>query len=123
MFNLLKKKNRMKNQNDLLLLRRAVYDIVNLIPCCRATSYGAIAKAVGYPNWSRKVGKIMSECNSFETGIPAHRVVNSQGILTASKAFGGNGEMQKILESEGVEVVNNRIKNWKQVFWDPMKEL
>ena len=104
-------------------LKTAVYDIVNLIPCGRATSYGAIAKAVGYPNWSRKVGKIMSECNSSETGIPAHRVVNSQGILTAGEAFGSNGEMKKLLEGEGISIVNNRIKNWKQVFWDPILEL
>ena len=104
-------------------LKTAVYDIVTLIPYGRATSYGAIAKAVGYPNWSRKVGKIMSECNSFETGIPAHRVVNSQGILTAGEAFGPNGEMKKLLEGEGISVVNNRIKNWKQVFWDPILEL
>ena len=104
-------------------LKNAVYDIVNLIPYGRATSYGAIAKAVGYPDWSRKIGKIMSECNSSETGVPAHRVVNSQGILTACEAFGPNGEMKKLLEDEGISVVNNRIKNWKQVFWNPIIEL
>ncbi|GHS93108.1 methylated-DNA--protein-cysteine methyltransferase [Bacteroidia bacterium] len=104
-------------------LKQAVYDIVNLIPYGRATSYGAIAKATGFPNLSRKVGKIMSECNSVENGIPAHRVVNSQGILTAGDAFGSNGEMQKLLESEGITVDNNRIRDWKRVFWDPFKEL
>ncbi len=104
-------------------LSQAVYDIVKLIPYGRATSYGAIAKAVGYPNWSRKVGKIMSECNSVETGIPAHRVVNSQGILTASEVFGTGGEMQKLLENEGIEVANNRIKNWKQIFWNPIDNI
>jgi methylated-DNA-protein-cysteine methyltransferase-like protein len=104
-------------------LKQAVYDIVNLIPYGRATSYGAIARAIGFPNLSRKVGKIMSECNSVENVAPAHRVVNSQGILTASKAFGSNGEMRKLLESEGITVENNRIRDWKRVFWDPLKEL
>ncbi len=104
-------------------LKQAVYDIVKLIPHGRATSYGAIARAIGYPNLSRKVGKIMSECNSAETGIPAHRVVNSQGILTASEAFGPAKEMQRLLEEEGIVVVNNRIRDWKRVYWDPISEL
>ncbi|MDR3060720.1 MAG: MGMT family protein [Dysgonamonadaceae bacterium] len=113
----------MKNLYTTVNLKQAVYDIVNLIPYGRATSYGAIARAIGFPNWSRKVGKIMSECNSSENTIPAHRVVNSQGILTAGNAFGSDGEMQKLLESEGITVKNNRICDWKRVFWDPLKEL
>ncbi len=103
--------------------KQAIYDIVCLIPCGRATSYGAIAKAVGFSNLSRMVGRVMSECNSVETGIPAHRVVNSQGILSAKEAFGSNNEMQQLLESEGITVKNNKINNWKKVFWNPLEEL
>lgn len=102
---------------------QAVYDIVKTIPYGRATSYGAIAKAVGYYNMPRMVGKVMSECNSSETGIPAHRVVNSQGVLSGRDAFGGSSEMQELLESEDVVVVNNKIKNWKTVFWNPLEEI
>lgn len=102
---------------------QAVYDIVKTIPYGRATSYGAIAKAVGYYNMSRMVGRVMSECNSSVTHIPAHRVVNSQGILSAKDVFGGSDTMQELLESEGVIIVNNRIKNWKTVFWDPLEEI
>ncbi len=103
--------------------RQAVYDIVKTIPYGRATCYGAIAKAVGYYNMSRMVGHVMSECNSAETNIPAHRVVNSQGILSAKDAFGDGDEMQKLLESEGIVIINNKIKNWKSVFWNPLEEI
>ena len=103
-------------------LQQSIYEIVRLIPHGRATSYGAIAKAAGYPNFSRLVGKIMSQCPA-DAGIPAHRVVDSQGRLSAKDAFGAPGQMQKLLESEGIVVVNDKIQNWKRVFWDPMMEI
>lgn len=102
-------------------ITQAVYDIVNTIPKGRATSYGAISKAIGFPNLSRKVGKIMS--NSSSSKVPAHRVVNSQGVLSAKQAFGENNEMQKLLEQEGIEIKNDRIVNWKSVFWNPIEEI
>ncbi len=105
------------------LLAQAVYDITKRIPEGRATSYGAIAKAIGYPNMSRIVGHIMSECDSAHTLIPAHRVVNSQGVLSGRKSFETPTLMQELLEKEGVIIVNNRIRNWKTVFWDPMEEI
>lgn len=103
--------------------RQAVYEIVRTIPYGRATSYAAIAKAVGYPNFSRMVGRMMSECDSAATGIPAHRVVNAQGILSAKDAFGESDEMQRLLQSEGITVKNNRIGNWKNIFWNPLEEI
>lgn len=102
-------------------LVEAVYEIVSRIPFGRATSYGLIAKAIGYPEHSRLVGKIMSDSSSGD--IPAHRVVNSQGILSAKSAFGYGNEMQSLLESEGIVVENDRIKNWRKVCWNPLKEL
>jgi methylated-DNA-protein-cysteine methyltransferase-like protein len=99
--------------------QQAVYDIVRLIPVGRATNYGAIARAIGFHNLSRKVGKVMSECPA-NANIPAHRVVNSQGFLSAKNTF--NTQQQR-LETEGVTVKNNRVQNWKTVFWNPMKEL
>ena len=110
------------DKSEIKALTLAVYDIVKMIPYGRATSYGAIAKAIGYPNMSRLVGRIMSECNSQITGLPAHRVVNSQGILSGRKAF-GEDTMQNLLQSEGVNIINNRIQNWKTIFWDPLKEV
>ncbi|MDH6311999.1 methylated-DNA-protein-cysteine methyltransferase-like protein [Parabacteroides sp. PFB2-10] len=105
-------------------IRQAVYEIVRTIPYGRATSYGAIARAIGYPNMSRLVGKIMASCESNTNDIPAHRVVNSQGILSGKEAFGSAGEMQQLLEAEGIAVANkNRIQAWKTVFWNPIEEI
>lgn len=101
---------------------QAVYDLVRLIPRGRACSYSLIAQAIGFPNYSRQVGRIISQADSAETGIPAHRVVNSQGILSGRAAFGSSNEMQRLLEAEGIVIVNHRIKNWKQVRWNPMEE-
>ncbi|MDL2289814.1 methylated-DNA--[protein]-cysteine S-methyltransferase [Paludibacteraceae bacterium OttesenSCG-928-F17] len=101
-------------------VRQAVYDVVRTIPYGRATSYGAIAKAIGYPNYSRLVGRIMANCNS---AIPAHRVVNSQGTLSAKGAFGDGDEMKNLLEAEGIAVQHDKIKNWKKVFWNPLEEI
>lgn len=102
-------------------LTEAVKDVVRLVPRGRATSYGAIARAAGYPAHSRMVGRIMGE--DMGDDVPAHRVVNSSGILSGRAAFGTPGRMQELLEAEGVEVENNRIKNWRRVFWDPMEEI
>jgi methylated-DNA-protein-cysteine methyltransferase-like protein len=113
----------MKTSIDKQSFIQAIYDIVRTIPCGRATSYGAIAKATGYGNMSRMVGKIMSQSNSSENDIPAHRVVNSQGILSGKDAFGSSDEMQKLLEEEGIIVINNKIQNWKTIFWNPLEEI
>ncbi|MFT4167980.1 MAG: MGMT family protein [Dysgonomonas sp.] len=101
----------------------AVHEIVRMIPYGRATSYRALAKASGYPNMSRMVGRIMSNSDSVNNDIPAYRVVNSQGVLSGKKAFGNSDEMEQLLEKEGVIIKNDRIQNWKQVFWNPMDEI
>ncbi|MCD8186310.1 MAG: MGMT family protein [Rikenellaceae bacterium] len=100
-------------------LTEAVYEIVHLIPAGRATSYGAIARAVGMPRHSRLIGRILA--NSQD--VPAHRVVNSQEMLSARTAFQTPTRMQELLEAEGIEVRNHRIVNWKTIFWNPQEEL
>ncbi len=107
-------------QYDKELFFQAIYEIVKHIPYGRATSYAAIAKAIGYPNLSRMVGRAMNRCS---VDIPAHRVVNNQGILTGRTAFGNGNEMQHLLESEGIRVENHRIKDWGKIFWNPLTEL
>lgn len=97
-------------------IKQAVYDIVRIIPEGRATTYGAIAKAVGYPNSARIIGRIMSEAANEIEQIPAHRVVASQGILSAKKAFGNNDEMQVLLEAEEVIILMTRLKTGKTYF-------
>lgn len=108
-----------KEEKDIFI--QAVYNIVRLIPLGRVTSYGAIAKAAGLPNFSRMVGSILSHSSARK--IPAHRVTNSQGILSGKLAFGSNNEMQTLLESEGIVIINNKVQNWKNVFWNPIDEI
>lgn len=72
---------------------------------------------------SRFVGRVLGEIPSSEADVPVHRVVNSQGVLSAKEAFGSPGWMQKLLEEEGITIVNDRIKTWKTVFWNPQEEI
>ena len=95
------------------LFKQQVWEIIKLIPKGRVSSYGAIAKAVGFPNHSRHVGKAMGGCPKE---VPAHRVISSSGILSVP-------EFQERLEAEGIEVENLRIRNFRKLFWNPMVEL
>jgi methylated-DNA-protein-cysteine methyltransferase-like protein len=99
-----------------------VYQVVRLIPPGRVTSYGAIASYLGTKGSSRMVGYAMGACGGVHPPVPAHRVVNSQGLLTGKVHFGGD-LMQQLLESEGVKVENDKIADFKKVFWDPAIEL
>jgi len=99
-----------------------VYEVVKLVPAGRATSYGAIASYLGLKRGARQVGWAMGSSYSVH-GIPAHRVVNKEGVLTAKQLFETPTTMQKKLESEGVEVKDDKIQNWNKYFWDPEKEL
>lgn len=95
------------------IFKKQVWEITRLIPKGRVTSYGAIAKAVGFPNHSRHVGKAMGGCPA---DVPAHRVISGSGALSVP-------EFQKKLEAEGIAVENGRIKNFKTLFWNPLEEL
>lgn len=114
-------KMKMEGKPDIQEFRDLVFEIVNMIPKGRTTSYGAIARSIGYPFHSRMVGKVLAD--STLQNIPAHRVVNSHGKLSGKDAFKTPDTMRELLESEGVTVENNRIKNWRKVFWDPMSEI
>lgn len=96
-----------------------VYEIVKLIPYGRVTSYGAIAKYIGSPGAAKMVGWAMNNSHTSKEYIPAHRVVNRNGLLSGKHHFNGNNEMQELLESENIKVVNNKIVNFDEVFWDP----
>ena len=100
-----------------------VYEVVKLIPFGRATSYGAIAKYLGSGRSARMVGWAMNASHTNLNSIPAHRVVNHNGLLTGKHHFGGSDIMQQLLESEGIEVVDDKIINFKKVYWDPVIEL
>jgi methylated-DNA-protein-cysteine methyltransferase-like protein len=95
-----------------------VYFIVRQIPYGRVTSYGAIAKALGTARSARMVGWAMNASHNLED-VPAHRVVNRNGMLSGKHHFQGTNLMQQLLESEGVDVVDNQIVDFEKFFWMP----
>tara|TARA_Y200000002_G_C22228202_1_gene474456 strand:+ start:116 stop:457 length:342 start_codon:yes stop_codon:yes gene_type:complete len=97
------------------------YEIARQIPFGRVTSYGAIAKQLGALKSARMVGYAMTASHGKD--VPAHRVVNRNGFLTGKHHFEGVNLMKQLLESEGIEVKDNQIQNFKTIFWDPSKEL
>ncbi|GLU53082.1 MGMT family protein [Dyadobacter frigoris] len=99
-----------------------VYDVVRLIPKGRVTSYGAIAAYLGSKRGARMVGWALG--NSYtQHNVPAHRVVNRNGLLSAKHQFETPTAMQEKLESEGLEIKDDKVQNWNNKFWDPEKEL
>jgi methylated-DNA-protein-cysteine methyltransferase-like protein len=100
-----------------------VYEVVRLIPPGRVTSYGAIARYLGTGLSARMVGWALNASHNSGTFVPAHRVVNRQGLLTGKHHFGTPGLMQQLLENEGIIIENDRIINFAERFWDPNKEL
>ncbi len=110
-----------KAKNDGFFNR--VYEVVRLIPPGRVTTYGAIARYTGSPQSSRMVGWAMNASHYELTSIPAHRVVNRNGMLTGKHHFRHPDLMQELLESEGIVIEKDQIKNFKQCFWDPYLEL
>lgn len=99
----------------------AIYQVVREIPSGRVTSYGAIAAYLGMKSGARMVGWAMNASHTF-SDIPAHRVVNRNGVLTGKNFFGGN-RMEMLLAEEGIRVQDDQITNFKQFFWDPSSEL
>ncbi len=110
----------MTDQNDNFFQR--VYTIAKQIPYGKVTSYGAIAKALGTARSARMVGWAMNACHNLED-VPAHRVVNRNGLLTGKFHFDGTNLMQQLLESEGIKVVDNQIQDFENHFWTPKMDL
>jgi methylated-DNA-protein-cysteine methyltransferase-like protein len=100
-----------------------VYKIVRQVPHGRVTSYGAVARCVGAPGAARMVGWAMNASHASKRPVPAHRVVNRNGLLTGQHHFGQPGLMQRLLEQEGVAVEDDRVVDFKRLFWDPVVEL
>jgi methylated-DNA-protein-cysteine methyltransferase-like protein len=98
------------------------YEVVKLIPPGRVSSYGAIAAYLGSARGARMVGWAMNNCHS-RPDVPAHRVVNRNGVLTGKLFFGSPSRMQELLEMEGIPVKDDQIVNFENYFWDPTMEL
>ena len=100
-----------------------VYDLVRLIPEGRVTAYGAIAKCLGDARASRRVGWALNSSFTEIPEVPAHRVVNRNGMLSGAMHFPSDRPMAEQLENEGVKVKDGQVIEFDRVFWDPMTEL
>ncbi len=100
-----------------------VHQVARQIPKGRVTSYGAIAAALGTRMSARMVGWAMMAVPFAEGSVPAHRVVNRAGLLTGKHHYNPPGKMQELLEKEGVKVKDDKVVEFKRLFWDPAKEL
>jgi methylated-DNA-protein-cysteine methyltransferase-like protein len=100
-----------------------VYQVVRLIPKGRITSYGAIASYLGATRSARMVGWAMNNAHHLKPKVPAHRVVNRNGLLTGKNHFGSPDAMKNLLERENISVIDDKIKDFKKHFWDPAVEL
>ena len=99
-----------------------VIEVVKLIPKGRVTTYGRIAKYLGSIKSSRSVGWALNNIK-FDDTIPAHRVVNRNGLLTGRSHFPNPDFMKNKLMTEGVLIDDNCIVNLNKYIWDPIKDL
>lgn len=100
-----------------------VYEVARQIPKGRVTSYGAIAAAIGTKSSARMVGWAMNGCHRVRPKVPAHRVVNRNGLLTGKFHFNPPGMMEELLKKEGIKVKNDQVVDFKKLFWDPVTEM
>ena len=100
-----------------------VFEVARQIPRGRVTSYGAIAACLGTKSSARMVGWAMNGCHRVKLKVPAHRVVNRNGMLTGKYHFSPPKLMEQLLKKEGVKVKNDQVQDFKKVFWDPMEEM
>ena len=100
-----------------------VYEVARQIPKGRVTSYGAIARCLGTKMSARMVGWAMNGAGSVKPKVPAHRVVNRNGMLSGKHHFDTPDQMEMLLKKEGVNVKNDIVINFEKLFWDPVKEL
>ncbi|WP_426490690.1 MGMT family protein [Hymenobacter sp. 102] len=100
-----------------------VHEVVRLVPAGRVTTYGAIAHYLGARHGARMVGWAMMAAHTASEYVPAHRVINRNGLLTGKQHFATPTAMQEALEAEGVSVLDDQVQEFKTRFWDPGTEL
>ncbi len=100
-----------------------VYEVVRKIPHGRVTSYGAIASYIGSPGAARMVGWALNQSEGITPFVPAHRVVNRNGVLTGKHHFPGGETMKEMLESESVKIADDQVVDFEMLFWNPQNEL
>jgi methylated-DNA-protein-cysteine methyltransferase-like protein len=99
-----------------------VFEVARQIPKGRVTSYGAIAACLGTKSSARMVGWAMNGSGRVKPKVPAHRVLNRNGMLTGKHHFKPPGLMEKLLKKEGIKVKDDKVVEFEKLFWDPVKE-
>lgn len=100
-----------------------IFDVVRAVPKGRVTTYGAIAAAIGARSGARMVGYAMNASGNVKPKVPAHRVLNRNGMLTGKHHFSPPELMEQLLKKEGIKVKNDKVVDFDSLFWDPVKEL
>jgi len=100
-----------------------VYEVARQIPKGRVTSYGAIAACLGTKLSARMVGWAMNGSSRVRPSVPAHRVVNRNGMLTGKHHFHPPSKMETLLKKEGIKVKDDKIIDFEKYFWNPATEL
>lgn len=121
--NLRKEENENSPSKDSFTFFDDVYAVVRQIPKGRVTSYGAIAAFIGTKLSARMVGWAMNAAHDQTPSVPAHRVVNRNGMLTGRHHFATTTLMEELLLKEKIKVVDNSIVNFEKHFWDPSVEI
>ncbi|MFM2386839.1 MAG: hypothetical protein RL660_1596 [Bacteroidota bacterium] len=98
-----------------------VHEVARQVPKGRVTTYGAIAECLGGRMSARMVGWAMNAAHNAKPKVPAHRVVNRNGLLTGKMHFATPTLMEELLANEGVEVIDNQVQNFKELLWLPQK--
>ena len=111
----------MSEEKEVLTNYDLIYSIVRQIPKGKVTSYGIIAKLIGGGFSARVVGYALSKASLYPD-VPAHRVVNRNGLLTGRHHFCPPEQMQQLLEQEGIEINNHQIVNFQSVLWNPIED-
>ncbi|ANI89680.1 cysteine methyltransferase [Arachidicoccus ginsenosidimutans] len=101
---------------------RNVWDVARQIPKGRVTSYGAIAEYLGAKSSARMVGWAMNAVHNMKD-IPAHRVVNRNGMLSGKAHFSPPEKMEQLLKKEKIKVLNDTVQDFEKIFWNPSEEL
>lgn len=100
-----------------------VYSVVRQIPKGRVTSFGAIANYLGTKSSARMVGWAMNGAHLASPKVPAHRVVNRNGMLSGKVHFETPTMMEELLTKEKIKVENDTVVDFEKLFWDPLIEL
>jgi len=100
-----------------------VFDVVRQIPRGRVTSYGAIAQFLGTRMSARMVGWAMNASHVADPPVPAQRVLNRLGMLSGKHHFPTPTRMEELLKKDGVEVKDDKVLRFKEIFWNPNEEI